>query len=121
MKALRYLWVIMVMVAAFALPTMAQTEFQSTSTMPGSGSSLSSQVTTVGATSVESTAGSTNNSPARVGSGPRKGFLDPNNPGNQSNESPIGDAALPLTLIALAYTGFAYIRRRKAAHSDAHV
>ena len=108
------------MVAAFVLPTMAQNtqEFQSTSTMLGSGSSLSSQVTTPGATSVESTASTTsNNSPAKAPGGPRK--IGPTHGGD--NPNPIGDAVLPLLLIALMYIGVTYLRKRKSAHSDAHV
>jgi len=33
----------------------------------------------------------------------------------QSSESPIGDAALPLTLMALAFTGFLFLRSRRPA------
>ena len=53
-------------------------------------------------------------SPAQAPGGPRKGFLDPSNPGNQSNESPIGDAVLPMLLCA-AFYGVIYIRRKRSA------
>ena len=54
-------------------------------------------------------------SPAKTpGSGPRKGFDTPDEPG-QSEEYPIGDALLPLLLMAVAFCGVVSLRRRKAA------
>ena len=107
------------MVAAFVLPTMAQSaqEWQ-TSTLPGSGSAYAPQVTAVGATAAPSEATTTtaNYSPGKSGN-IRKGFLDPANPGNQSNESPVGDAVLPLLLMAVAFTGVTYFRKRKSARA----
>ena len=103
-------------VALMALPTMAQQpEWKSTSTMQGTGSAYVPQVTAVGATDVNSMATTTESySPAKAPSGPRRGFIDPSNPGNQSNEFPIGDAVLPLALMALTFAGVVYFRKRKA-------
>ncbi len=103
-------------VALMALPTMAQQpEWKSTSTMQGTGSAYVPQVTAVGATDVNSMATTTESySPAKAPSGPRRGFIDPSNPGNQSNEFPIGDAVLPLSLMALAFAGVIYFRKRHA-------
>ena len=103
-------------VALMALPTMAQQpEWKSTSTMQGTGSAYVPQVTAVGATDVNSMATTTESySPAKAPSGPRRGFIDPSNPGNQSNESPIGDAVLPLLLMSLAFAGVIYFRKRHA-------
>lgn len=96
--------IVMIIMAAalIALPTMAQ-DWQSTSAMQGSGSTYSPQVTSVGATDANSFATTTTESysPAKAPSGPRKGFVDPSNPGSQSNEDPIGDAVLPLAFFAL--------------------
>ena len=46
--------------------------------------------------------------------GPRKSF-DVGGEQGRSSESPIGDAALPLTLMALAFTGFLFLRSRRTA------
>lgn len=104
---------IIMAVALYALPAVAQNmEFRSTSTMQGSGNYVA-PVTAVGATSAASEA-TTTYSPAKAPSGPRRGFIDPNNPGNQSNESPIGDALIPLMGMALAWAMTRMIRRKKA-------
>lgn len=100
---------IIMAVALYALPAVAQNmEFRSTSTMQGSGNYVA-PVTAVGATSAASTY-----SPAQAPSGPRKDIITPGNPGNQSNESPIGDAVLLLMGMAVAFCGVIYYRRKKA-------
>ena len=107
------------MVAAFVLPTMAQSaqEWQ-TASLPGSGSNYAPQVTAVGASVAASEATTTNETYTPSAPGAiRRGFIDPSNPGNQSNESPVGDAILPLLLIALTYAGVTYIRKRKSARA----
>ena len=106
------------MVAALALPTMAQTfgnqeqpnvQFQSTSTLQGSGSAYS-------ATPVLNADGTAYNpaaaaqSPAQAPSGPNR--VAPKD--GSDNEYPLGDAVLPLMLMALAFGGVIYLRRRKA-------
>ena len=108
---------ILMAVALIALPTMAQQqEWQSTSTMQGSGSAYSSQVTTVGATSVGVMATTTT---AAAPSRPRRTeSSDPWSGGNETTEekdegSPLGDGLIPLTLLALAYGAVVYFRRRK--------
>jgi len=110
--------IVMIIMAAalIALPTMAQ-DWQSTSAMQGSGSTYSPQVTSVGATDANSFATTTTESysPAKAPSGPRKGFVDPSNPGSQSNEDPIGDAVLPLMLMSIAFGMFVYFRRKHSA------
>ena len=103
---------ILMAVALIALPTMAQQqEWKSTSTMQGAGSTLSPNVTTVGASSVSSMATTTEtNSPAKAPGGPRK--IGPTH--GEDNPNPIGDAMLPLLLCALAFSGYIAIKRRKA-------
>lgn len=111
MKA-RMMMIIMA-VALVALPTMAQQEWQSTSAMQGSGSAYGAQVTAVGATEVVSEATTTetyspsNNRPHRANK------FDTGADGNQSSDSPIGDALMPLMLMALAFGGYIAIKRRK--------
>ena len=124
---MKKLMILVVMVAAFALPTMAQnyeaqqlnTSFQSTSTMMGSGSAYSSNPTI----NENGTASTPSYSPIK--GGPRRGY-DAN--GNwtpdsddfgggaetgESNQFPLGDAVMPLTIMALAFCGYVAIRRRK--------
>ena len=99
-------------VALVALPTMAQ-EWQSTSAMQGSGSAYSAQVTAVGAVEVTDMATTTETySPSQGPARQRRGF-DTGADGGQSNESPVGDAVLPLMLMALAFGGFIAFKRRK--------
>ena len=101
-------------VALMALPTMAQQpEWQSTSTMQGTGSAYVPQVTAVGATDVNSMATTTESySPAKAPSGPRRGFDIGGDAGQ--GPSPIGDAVLPLLLMSLAFAGVIYFRKRHA-------
>lgn len=103
-------------VCLLPLVAFAQQDWQSTSVMQGSGSTYSPQVTAVGATDANSFATTTTESysPAKAPGGPRKDIITPGNPGNQSNESPVGDAVLPLVLMALTFAGVIYFRKRKA-------
>ena len=116
MKA-RIVMIIMA-VALIALPTMAQQqEWKSTSAMQTSGSNYAPQVNAVGATSVNEMATTTASySP----NGPRRAKMDDDdwgtNPhvGEGDEGSPIGDAVLPLALMAMLFAGVVYTRRRKA-------
>ena len=102
------------MAAAFVLPTMAQNnqEWHSTSTMQGAGSALSSQVTAVGATSVEEMA-TVSAAPARGIRTATPGVDDSNYDPKNPNFGPVGDAVLPLLLMSLAFAGMTYIRKRR--------
>ncbi len=101
-------------VALIALPAMAQQDqWQSTSSLPTSGSSYTPQVTPVGspAPAMQGSAGAP--STPSVTGGPRRSQegneeIGPGNPG-----SPLGDGLIPLTLLALAYGAVVYFRRRK--------
>ena len=128
MKTMKRNISIIVMVAAFALPTMAQpfgnqpvtqptAVFQSTSAMQGSGSAYSANPIL----NSDGTAAYSGSSSAV--SGPRRAKMDdpfggqtigdvvnPNEPG-----TPIGDALIPLALMALAFAGIVAWRRRKTA------
>lgn len=107
--------IVMILMAAalIALPTMAQQqEWKSTSTMQGTGSSYAPQISAVGATTVEEMATTTETySPAKAPSGPRK--LGTPGDTSPSEQSPIGDAVLPLMLMAIAFGGYIAIKRRK--------
>ena len=108
------------MVAAFALPTMAQSaqEWQ-TSTMQGSGSNYAPQVTAVGAASVPSEATTTTAtySPGKSGHIRRDSGGDPwgtnQDAGDTDTGSPVGDALLPLLLMAMVYGVGCIVYRRK--------
>ena len=108
--------IVMIIMAAVlvALPTMAQQQqWQSTSTMQPSGSSLAPQVTAVGATSVNDMA-TTTTAPAHI-SGPRRDKEGNTGFGEWEEGSPIGDALLPLMLMALAFGGVIALRRKRSA------
>ena len=45
----------------------------------------------------------------------RRGFDTPGDPGHQSEDSPIGDAVLPLLALALAFGAVIYFRRKRIA------
>lgn len=45
----------------------------------------------------------------------RRGFINPSDPGDPSNDSPIGDALLPLLALALAFGAVTYLRRKRLA------
>ena len=114
---MKKIMMILVMVAAIVLPTVAKIEqmeqpnmqFQSTSTMQASGSTLASQPML----NEDGTAYNPSQAPAQ--SGPRKTGALPGNPGHSgSDNTPIGDAMIPLTLMALAFAGVIYMRRKRA-------
>jgi len=69
-----------------------------------SGSTYSAEVYDVGAYSPSQAAGVRKSSPGKDNSG-----YDPSNP----QFSPLGDAVLPLMLMALALAGIVYLRRRR--------
>ena len=115
-NSLKMMAVGILMVCLLPLTALAQQqEWQSTSSMQGSGSAYSSQVTAVGATGVNSMAGTAASAPANAPSRPRRAFDYGAEGGDQSNEGPIGDALLPLSLMALAFCGVVYIRRKRLA------
>ena len=108
---------LMILAAALvALPALAQNsqDWQSTSTMKGSGSSYSPQVTAVGAVGV-SEMGATTAGPAKAPTGPRRSKEDETDPGPLDDGSPLGDALLPLLLMSLTFCGYLYLRRKRSA------
>ena len=125
MKNMKRIIMIIMAAALVALPTMAQgfrtqatddkvqtQAFQSTSTMTPVGSAYSANPSL--------NADGTAYNPA-TSSGPRKAKTEdpllPPNPDIQEGDTgntPLGDAVLPLMLMALAFGGVIYLRRRKA-------
>ena len=99
---------------AHLTPVVAQSsgEWQSTSTLPASGSAYSSQVTAVGATTVQGQATTAGSSPLRVGRGPRKDddFNETSTAGVGDGGSPVGS---PLVLLSFALAAAAVIRYRQ--------
>lgn len=92
------------------LTDMPSSAFQSTSAMDGSGSAYSSNPTL----DEDGTAGTPSGNPANAPSAPRKalGLPDLPEPTDDGN-LPVGDAMLPLLLMAVAFAGGMYLRRRK--------
>ena len=126
---------IVVLVAALALPTMSQSYeaqkqqqvaapaagFRSTSVLQGSGSTYSSNpsLNTDGTASYNGAAAS----PAKAPGGPHRA-VDPisglpemkwyEDQGITGAEMPLGDALIPLALMALAFGAVVYYRRKRA-------
>lgn len=107
--------IVMILMAAvlIALPAMAQfgsleqpnAVFQSTSTLSPSGSAYSSNPTL----DDNGTASAPNRAPRRSSMFPPTPEIDPNDSGN----TPIGDATLPLLLFAAAFAATVAIRNRR--------
>ena len=116
---MKKLVMILMAVALIALPTMAQQDqWQSTSSLPTSGSSYTPQVTPVGspAPAMQGSAGAPY-TPSVTG-GPNRD-LEYNyefdlNEDNGDTGSPLGDGLIPLSLLALAYGAVIAFRKRKA-------
>ena len=105
------LWVMVALLVS--APVTAQ-DFQSTSTMQGTGSDYAPQVTEVGATSAADMATTTESAPART-SGPRR--INVYTPTTDPN-APLGDAVWPLLALACVYMVYSatrvYRRKRRA-------
>ena len=124
MKTLRYLLIAFaaMTVLSVSAQSMAQqpgTEFHSTSSMVGSGSTLPQAAQSGAYTTYET-------GPVKIGSVIKRdetGFGgddddDPDKPSGDHSEmwdNPIGDAAWPLALCALAFALFRYVRQRTRA------
>ena len=108
----------MVLGALMACPVLTNAQdWQSTSSMPSSGSNYSSQVTEVGATGVVEMGTTTETySPAQGPNRAKRGFDTGGDAGQ--GPSPVGDAVLPLMLMALAFGGFIAFKRRKQAANN---
>ena len=107
---------ILMAVALMALPTMAQQqEWKSTSAMPGTGSTYSPQLTEVGATSAAEMGTTTTTETYSPSKGPRRVIGTNPDGGEGSNDSPIGDAMLPMLLCAAAFCGVIALRRKRSA------
>ena len=89
-------------------------EWQSTSVLMPSGSNYTPQISEVGAAQVVSEAKTTTDvySPAKAPGGPK--FFPKPGEENQSNEFPVGDAVLPLLVMAMLFAGVVYTRRKKS-------
>lgn len=87
--------------------TAPSASFQSTSAMQGTGSAYSSNPT-IGANGTATYEGASY-APAHTGNGARKIVNPPDD-----EENPIGDAALPLILLALAYAIYKVYRKKTA-------
>ena len=119
MKALRYLLITIGLVSVLSIgaQTLAQkpeTRMQSTSIMVSSGSALP-QAAVSGAVVTGSTPGTY--TPANVSAGPRKtvgggSTADDDDPDAPEEPFPIGDAMIPLALLACAYLIMCVVRRR---------
>ena len=121
MKALRYLLIAVILstasllsvanATAQSLAQLPDNEMRSTSVLPTSGSTLP-QAAVEGTT----TTYDYGNGPHKAG--PRRGKEEGDTPPvkpDEPNEDPIGDAALPLMLLACAYLIIRVVRKRTRA------
>ena len=108
---------VIVLAVAVALPAKAQMSgqfsspaiaFRSTSMMAGSGSAYSSSPT-LNENGIATYSGESESSSNQAPSGPRRMVT----PGAGGTQQPIGDALLPLLLMAMLFTGTVYYRRKK--------
>ena len=89
------------------------TQMQSTSVMPSTGSSLPiSAISGVSTTEGNNSCGMTG--PRRIGGGNQGGGSGPDNPDDVYSD-PLGDAVLPLLLLAAGYVIF--LARKRSAHA----
>ena len=129
MKDMKNRVIVMIMAAVFALPAMAgwikqeqqnateqQSAFQSTSAMQGSGSPYSSTPIELNDKGIATYEDTTEPEPAYIVRGPRKVGSMPGMPDTKDTKdnTPIGDAVLPMMLMAAAAAGAVAWRRRKA-------
>ena len=129
MKTMRYLLIVamvsvasMMFATAQSLAQQPKAEMQSTSVMVSSGSALPSAAAS-GTVLTGSKLGTYDPADASY-SGPRKakkedangdGWEDEEDPTGPADPYPVGDAALPLMLLALAYMGVrAFLKRKRA-------
>ena len=107
---------VLILVVAVVLPTKAQMPgqtsspviaFRSTSTMVGSGSAYSSSpmLTTNGMATY-----SGESSSPQAPNGPRRIIT----PGNNGQQQPLGDALLPMMLMAILFAAFITLRRKRS-------
>lgn len=100
-------------VCLLPLVAFAQQDWRSTSTMTGSGSAYMPEVTAVGSAEASEMATTTTaGSAAKAPGGPRRAGFDTGGD-TPPGPSPIGDAVLPLMLMAVAFGGVVYLRRRQ--------
>ena len=114
---MRKLFMLIMVVALVALPAMAQ-DWQSTSTMQGSGSAYSPQVTAVGATEVTSEATTTESYSPGAPAKARKSLIG--GPEDTLGPSPIGSEWTLLLYAALAAIVIAvknYVKNSKEQQS----
>lgn len=103
-------------VALIALPTMAQQqEWQSTSAMQTSGSNYTPQINAIGATTAPSVATTTENYSPATTQGPNRAKKFDTGGDSGQGPSPIGDAMLPLMLMAVVFGGAIAFRRKREA------
>ena len=118
MKALRYLLITFALMTVMSVSaqSMAQqpsTEFHSTSSMAESGSALP-QAAQTGAYTTYDIGTPGHGTIKRIGGGNSGGGDGPTTPDDVFGD-PIGDAAWPLALCALAFALFRYVRQRTRA------
>ena len=119
MKAMKQLLIVIGLISVLTISAQTITEYpapqmHSTSTMVGSGSTLPNAASSGFISADDNLNSSSNNTPR----GPRRAKeeddtppADPNGP----NENPLGDAVIPLLLLAVGYS--IYLRRKNSVRT----
>jgi len=120
MKALRYLLIafaamIVMSVNAQSLAQQPSTQFQSTSSLVGSGTTLPMAAENGAYTTYETGGPVRDNTSGIRTAGPGQTGGDGPDDREDPYGNPIGDAAIPLALCALAFALFRYVRQRTRA------
>lgn len=97
-----------------AMVSVPAVSFRSTSAMPSTGSSLS-QAAVSGVITTDESDNSTITGPRRIGGGNSGGGDGPTNP-DDPWKTPLGDAVLPLLLLAAGYA--IYLRRKNSVRTS---
>ena len=98
--------------STYEVTAMPSTRFVSTSAMELSGSSLSSTTSAIGSDNPNSNNGMSG--PRRIGGGNQGGGSGPDNP-DDVYKDPLGDAVIPLLLLAVGYS--IYLRRKNSVQT----
>lgn len=100
--------------SSYGMTSAPMARFQSTSAMPCVGSSLP-QAAVSGTTTTDPLSNSTISGPRRIGGGNSGGGDGPTNP-DDPWKTPLGDAVLPLLLLAAGYA--IYLRRKNSVRTS---
>ena len=119
MKAMKQLLIVIGLISVLTISAQTITEYpvaqmHSTSTMVGSGSTLPNAASSGFISADDNLNSSSNNTPRGPRRAAEEGDTPPADP-NGPNETPLGDAVIPLLLLAVGYS--IYLRRKNSVRT----